>query len=210
MGNLIDLTGKKFEKLTVIKRADDHIQKNGRRRLRWECKCECGNIVIVSGDDIKKGHTKSCGCLLKTHGLTKTRLFSIMNHIKSRCYNKNHHAYNHYGGRGIKVCDEWLNDFKSFYEWSMANGYSDNLSIDRIDVNGNYEPGNCRWTNNKTQQNNTRFNKKLTYQGQTKNISQWAELLNIPYSTLYSRLTSGWEMEKIINTPIDKSKSTKK
>lgn len=121
------------------------------------------------------------------HGKKGTKLYNTWLHMKTRCYNKNYNRYDDYGGRGITICDEWINDFKAFYDWSMSNGYKDNLTIDRIDVNGNYEPDNCRWADRKTQANNRRNNVYLTYNGKTKTISQWSRELNIPENTIRSR-----------------------
>lgn len=120
--------------------------------------------------------------------------------MKKRCYLKSNHNYKHYGARGIIVCREWLNNPQSFYKWSMEHGYQDNLTIDRIDVNGNYEPSNCRWIDQKTQQNNKRNNKSITYNGVTKTMSEWAKYLNLDYTLLKSRLLAGWTFEKAIST----------
>ena len=121
------------------------------------------------------------------HGFGKTRLYHIWKNMKQRCDNTNSHKYYIYGARGITVCDEWKNDFMIFYNWSMNNGYKDNLSIDRIDNEKGYNPENCRWVNNKTQANNRRNNILITYDGVTNNLKQWSEVLNIPYSTLRNR-----------------------
>ena len=156
---LIDLTGRKFGRLLVLKR-ENPINK----RTLWLCKCDCGKEVVVESYNLRKGHTQSCGCLQaeaaskanKTHGLKDARIYRIWNCMKNRCYRKSYHAYKHYGGRGIKVCDEWLNDFQSFHDWAMANGYDDNLSIDRIDNNKGYQPDNCRWVTMAEQNKNKR------------------------------------------------------
>ena len=140
---------------------------------------------------------------LKTHGKSNTRLYRIYKTMKSRCYNKNREEYFRYGGRGITICNEWLNDFMGFYNWSMKNGYTDDLTIDRIDNNKGYSPDNCRWVDRKTQCNNTRRNLKLTYKGITHSISHWSELLNIDQSVLSHRYYAGWNIEKLLTKRTD-------
>ena len=160
MGKFIDLTGQKFGRLTVIERADN--TKQG--QAKWLCQCDCGRKTVVMGKSLRNGNTKSCGCLQKEtigykrtiHGQTNTRFYRIWCGMKSRCYNKKNPHFHLYGGRGIKVCNEWLKDFQTFYDWAIANGYADNLTLDRINVNGNYEPSNCRWITRKEQNNNKR------------------------------------------------------
>ena len=136
-----------------------------------------------------------------THGKTGTRIHNEWRSMKRRCYSKEQKGYKDYGGRGITVCDEWLHDFQAFYDWAMANGYDDNLTLDRIDSNGNYEPSNCRWVSQKVQQNNRRNNHYITYNGKTQTAKQWAEELNINYSTIITRLNRGWSIERTFNTP---------
>lgn len=158
MGCFQDLTGNKYGRLIVIERDG---RKN--KRTTWRCKCECGNEKVIAGADLKSGRVHSCGCLKKelmaakqtTHGMCRTRLHAIWGNMKARCYNDNNKEYHRYGGRGIKVCEEWCNDFIKFNEWAISNGYREGLQIDRIDNDGNYEPSNCRWVTKKENGNNT-------------------------------------------------------
>lgn len=135
----------------------------------------------------------------------RKRLYSIWNGMKIRCYNDKCERYYRYGGRGIKICDKWRNDFQSFYDWSMDHGYSDDLTIDRINNDGNYEPGNCRWATLQEQQHNKSNNIFITYNGKTQDIKQWAEELGIYYQTLYFRIISGWPVEKAFFEPVKES-----
>lgn len=201
-----DLSGQRFGKLTVVERIGT---KWG--SPYWKCKCDCGNYTNVSSTNLKYGGTLSCGCFyterLKTHGLSDTRLYRIYSGMKTRCYNPNTKAYHHYGGRGISICDEWLgeNGFMNFYDWAMENGYSDNLSIDRIDVNGNYEPNNCRWATQETQTRNKRNNLIIEYKGVSKTLVEWSEEIGISYSILNDRITMlGWDTKKAFTTPVKK------
>ena len=134
------------------------------------------------------------------HGMCFTRLYQIWNGMKQRCQNPKTINYKGYGGKGISVCEEWNNSFTAFYEWSMQNGYNDNLTIDRKDNNGNYEPANCRWATNKEQQNNTSYTRLYTYNGETLSIMQWAEKTGIHPNMLYKRLYRGWNIEKALET----------
>lgn len=163
---LIDLTGKRFDHLLVVNRADYNID----GRPVWTCKCDCGNTVDVRGECLRKGNTKSCGCGIARvkHNLSRTRLYSVYDGMKARCYNPEHNRYKDYGARGIKICNEWLGKFGriKFLKWAIENGYKEGLSIDRINVNGDYEPGNCRWTTNSVQMFNRQKRKsKLGHRG---------------------------------------------
>lgn len=134
------------------------------------------------------------------HGGYGTRLYEIWRSLKKRCLNPKTEQYSNYGGRGITVCDEWRDSFQAFYDWAMANGYRDDLTLDRIDGNGNYEPSNCRWATWKEQQNNRRNNHFITYNGETKTLKQWSEQVGIDWDILYSRLKKGWSVEKALTT----------
>lgn len=190
-----DLTGQRFERLTVVKR----LENNRHSRAMWLCKCECGNELSVIGQNLILGRTKSCGCLRKekAHGLVQTRLHRIWTGMKTRCYNPAHEAFDRYGGAGITVCDEWKDSFRVFYDWAMSNGYADGLSIDRIDNSKGYCPENCRWASREEQQNNRRSNHLITYNGKTQTIKQWADELGIKRVTLQARITRyNWDIEK--------------
>ena len=202
---LVDLTNKRFERLTVIKRVNN--SKHG--DARWLCKCDCGNQVIVSSPNLKSNHVKSCGCLAKEiksqihkkHGLTSTKIYIIYHSMLNRCYNKNDKSYFRYGGRGISVCPEWRKDFINFYNWAMQNGYREDLTIERINVNDNYKPDNCRWATITEQANNRRTSKYIEYKGEVHTIAEWAKIYNIPYLMFYRRLKRGWDFDKCIKTP---------
>ena len=213
MGKFIDLTGQKFGKLTVVKRIENYIQPNGSIKTQWLCKCECGNETIVKSDMLKSGNTRSCGCIKNnnikngihsTHKLSHTRIYNLYMGIKARCYNSNEPAYKNYGGRGIKMCKEWFDDFMSFYNWATDSGYKDNLTIDRIDVNGNYEPSNCRWVDMKIQQNNRSNNHRIKYNGETKTLMEWSKDFGVNYKTLHKRVSDGWNIEDALTKPIEK------
>lgn len=138
------------------------------------------------------------------HGFYGTRLYEIWRAMKKRCYLKTHVQYDNYGGRGIVVCDEWKDNSKNFFNWAMENGYRDDLTIDRIDVNSNYEPSNCRWVDWKTQNRNTRKNHFITYNGETHCLTEWGEIVGIDPRTLHERIKRGWSIEQVLTTPLIK------
>lgn len=203
MPKIVDLTGQKFGRLTVISEAGR--AKNGAKK--WRCLCDCGNEHFVITGNLLNNSVRSCGCYRKeyvrnknyVHGKSQTRLHGIWRGIKQRCFNPNENCFDSYGGRGITICKEWKDDFQAFYDWAINNGYADNLSIDRIDVNGNYEPSNCRWADNKTQANNKTSSNLLTMNGETHTVSEWAEITGIDRKTISDRIARfGWSAERAL------------
>lgn len=171
----------------------------------WLCKCDCGNVKIVNTTCLRRGITRSCGCLAKecryVHGKKKTRLYHIWQNMKCRCYNPNNPAYSNYGGRGITICDEWRRNFTAFHDWAMSHGYRDDLSIDRIDNDGSYTPDNCHWATRTEQSQNRRKNHMIEMDGERKILAKWARQYNLNYDTVRSRLKRGWTPEKALKTP---------
>lgn len=209
MPQLRDLIGMRYGRLQVIERAENH-----GKRVMWRCLCECGKEVTTRGENLTTGRTQSCGCYNRersslrhtTHGGTKTRMHREWAKIKQRCSNPNNDRWADYGGRGIEVCPEWRYSFEAFRDWALANGYRDDLTIDRIDVNGNYEPGNCRWITNKEQQHNRRNNHYITYNGETHTITEWARIYGLSENGLVHRISRGWEIERALMTPMQNRK----
>ena len=201
----IDLTGQVYGRLKVI-RIDEVLST---RKTFWICECECGNEKTVRSDSLKEGNVKSCGCLKKeqdkknleanhSHRMSKTRIYQEWQGIKSRCLYVNNGCYERYGGRGIKICEEWTKSFESFRDWSFKNGYSEILTIDRINNDGNYEPNNCRWVDNKTQCNNRRSNVVINYKGKDLTMMQVSEVTGIDYKLLISRYARGDRNERLL------------
>lgn len=210
-----DIIGLKFNRLTVLElhHKVQKFKKNGSRGGYIEyylCKCDCGKETIIEKWHITSGRTKSCGCIQKestsnlfsTHHLSKHQLYNTWCKMKERCYKPICKAYPNYGGRGIKVCDEWKNNFQNFYDWALSNGYKEDLTLDRIDVNGNYEPLNCRWISQKQQCNNKRTNFYITIYNRTQTLKEWCEEKDLNYSAVQARISRGWTIEDAMTIPI--------
>lgn len=203
--NYADLTGKRFGRLTVIERAENY---KG-CQTQWRCKCDCGNEAVVRGAYLNSGVTKSCGCYkaeaVKTaslkHGKVKTRLWRIWVNMRGRCQQKSSSQYKYYGERGIKVCDEW-SEFVPFMEWALGNGYKENLTIDRIDTNGNYCPENCRWVTSAEQNRNKSSNHFITIDGETKILADWARTSGLDARLIGRRLKDGWDAKTAVFKPV--------
>lgn len=209
MSKRIDIVGKKYFRLFVVENAG--VDKHNKTLFR--CLCDCGKYVIIKGSSLTTGNTKSCGCLAiesisninKTHGQSKIKIYKVWLSMNKRCRDFNDISYKNYGGRGIIVCDEWKNSFEAFRDWALNNGYKDKLTIERIDVNGNYCPENCKWATRKEQAKNTRRTHYITYQDKTMNMKDWANYLKIDYHTLANRiLTYKWSIEKSFTTSVRK------
>lgn len=206
---LLDLRGEVYGHLTVVSRSDDHIFPSGQRARMWRCKCDCGNMIIVDGRNLRSGHTQSCGCIRSERKIKhgdclsgkQPRMYRIWAGMRARCNSPNSVHYKEYGARGISVCEEWR-DYSKFKEWAIKNGYEDSLTLDRIDVNGDYSPENCRWASWRTQQNNSRRNVVIEHGGQRHTLSEWAEIYGIPYKTFWYRIRSGWSFDKASSTPL--------
>ena len=208
----IDLTSKKFNMLTVIKMTRMKKNSQGRNIRYWLCRCDCGSYKEVDGFSLTRGHVKSCGCSRKKYGVSvkNMKLYRVYQDMKRRCINKNDINYHNYGGRGITVCDEWLGErgFENFYEWAIKSGWDENKSrieqsIDRIDVNGNYNPDNCKLSTMEEQSYNKRDTIKLEYNGKTYNLKELSDFCKIKPNILYQRIIRyNWSVERAINTPV--------
>ena len=204
MGAPLQLAGKTFSRLTVIEPTKE---RDSQGLIVWLCKCSCGNTVKISGRSIARGKTKSCGCLqieaIKetsklsiTHGRSKDGVYWVWRGMIKRCHSKTNKGYKKYGGRGISVCERW-HKFENFL--SDMGDPAGNLSIDRIDVNGDYEPNNCRWATSEVQGNNRRTNIVITHNGESLTIAQWSRKTGINRQTLYWRAKQNWHPEKMLN-----------
>jgi len=212
MRKVIDITGQKFGRLTAIERTGS----NKSNHAVWLFECECGNFKNIVGKSVTKGKTQSCGCYniekikqrTTTHGMTKNHpLYGVWRSMIDRCYLEKATGFENWGGRGITVCEEWRNDFRVFYDWAMANGWQKDLSIDRIDNNGNYTPENCRFATRKTQNNNQRQRIDviaIEYNGHKRTLKDWCRIFELKYTTIRQRLNLGWSVEKALETPVIK------
>lgn len=206
MGTKLNIaTGMKFNRLTIV----SEISKIKERRA-FECVCDCGKTVHIILKELTNGHTKSCGCYkidnhtlrFTKHGGRGTKLYNVWKGMRMRCNNSNTEHFMAYGGRGITICKDW-DEFLTFKTWSIKNGYAEGLSIDRINVNGNYEPDNCRWSTQLIQVRNARSNNKITFNNKTQCLSEWAEELGIKRSTLSSRInTMGWSIDRALTAAV--------
>lgn len=187
--------GKKYGKITII--AFDCKVGNSKKYFG---KCECGNIKSYYTSNFVTGQAKSCGCLQReiniarstTHGKSSSRIYGIYRNMKTRCLNKNSPRYKDYGGRGITICDEWMDDFMSFYNWSVDSGYKEDLTIDRINNNGNYSPSNCRWATDTEQIRNRSNTWLIEINGETKTAQEWCLQNGVSYKLAHNRKTKGW------------------
>lgn len=199
--------GDRFGRWVVISADPDN-------KRKYICKCDCGTIKSVWDSNLKCGKSLSCGCLASEttttrnfrHGKAGTRLYRVWSNMKRRCYDPKNNRYKHYGGKGVKVCDEWQ-DFLSFEKWAISAGYKQDAeygecTIDRIDVDGNYEPNNCRWTDIKTQCYNRTSNKLLTYKGKTQTLTEWEKEIGCGKYIIGNRLLKGWSVEDALEIPI--------
>lgn len=199
MPKIKDLTGQRFGRLTV----KGFSQKDRHNKGHWVCQCDCGNVVDVETHQLKSGKTKSCGCLksektrerVKTHGDTGSRLYWVWAAIIQRCTNPANAAYNNYGGRGIKVCEEWQNSFETFRDWALANGYRQGQTIDRQNNNGDYCPDNCRLADRKTQNNNKRNTKQIEFMGERHSVTEWARIIGVDRATIRKRHAAGLPLD---------------
>ena len=213
MSKATDLIGQKFGRLAAVSPTS---KRTSGKNIVWECKCDCGNITYVSSSSLKNGSIQSCGCwkkermatLNKTHGGKNERLYGVWIDMRRRCNDSSMTSYQDYGGRGITVCSDWNSDYAIFREWALSNGYDPQApfgvcTIERINVNGNYEPSNCKWITIGEQALNRRNSLLLTYKGKTQNASQWDRELGFPRGTVVKRYRRNWNYERIFTQPVN-------
>lgn len=203
----LNLTGQRFGRLVALKEAGHN--KGG--RTMWQCKCDCGGEKAATTHDLRCGNTRSCGCIQRElsswkFGIPHKKLTGVYNGMKRRCYRKAEKNYEDYGGRGIKICDEWLgkNGRERFVLWALNNGYCDGLTIERIDVNGNYSPSNCCWIKPELQAKNKRNTIRVEYNGKTMCLEDAVRASGMKWGTLYGRVKKGWPMEHLFDAPYRK------
>lgn len=212
MPKFIDITGQKFGRLTAIKYVGDR---------KWLFKCDCGKEKVIRTADVKSGRTQSCGCYMieriiethTTHNMTNTRLYKIYASMKQRCFDKNSEEYHRYGGRGITICQEWLDNFTNFYNWAMENGYDKEAdrgqcTIERINNDGNYEPSNCRWATQEEQAKNKNI-PEVEICGEKHTLKEWSDITGLTVATIRQRIKYGWKDEEIISIPKEDERENK-
>lgn len=205
---LMDLSTMRFGRLQPL--ALEHIRTtpSGSRKRFWRCRCDCGTDVVVWAGNLRTGKANSCGCLRRelvaaknrSHGMSQTPEYKTWGGIKKRCFNSSYKSYADYGGRGITMCDRWLNSFENFLE-DMGTKPSPDHSIERIDNDGHYEPSNCRWATRRDQAHNNRRNVHLTVDGITKPLSEWCREYAISHSSVLERLAKGWDTKRAVTHP---------
>lgn len=193
-----EFIGRRFGKLEVIK----YLHTNAKGKTIYLCKCDCGNFKEVKRNSLVVGHTKSCGCLPKKgnlkHGQRRTKLYGLWLNIKDRCNNKNNSHFKYYGEKGIKMCEQWANDYSAFMKWALENGYVEGLSIERIDNNKGYEPSNCKWITKEEQARNRSYTKFQIINNKEMSLIEIAREFNIIPSTVYSRYRRGKRNEELL------------
>lgn len=207
MPKVIDLTGQKFGMLTVVEFI-------GRKNFHswFRCECKCGGQTVTTSNNLRRFHTTSCGCYNEKmfrestmkHGLSKHKLFRTWTDMKNRCYFNKHNRYEYYGGKGIEVCELWLDSFLEFYWWGIREGWKKGLSLDRKDNSKNYCPDNCKWSTVAQQNRNRTSNVRITIDGVTKILIEWSEITGIKPMTIKGRLKRGWSPKEAVYTPIFK------
>ena len=211
----VEMIGRRFGKLTVLALSEE---RGGRGQLKFLCLCDCGRTKVVFGESLRRFKTTSCGCeqrkiaskVNRTHGGSKERLYRVWQGMKERCENENNLEYKNYGGRGIKICEEW-HDYAKFKEFMLSKGYDPTApygqcTIERINVNGNYEPSNCTVISAAMQAFNRTDNRKLTFQGKTQTVVEWSEEIGIPACTIYNRIHRGATDEEALSIPLRRTR----
>lgn len=214
-----DIRGQIFGRLEAVRFS----HKNKKDMTFWLFRCRCGEFKVISKAEVKRGKTRSCGCLCRdrtramlrarntTHGMSGTRIFHVYHGMINRCYNVRNKSFVRYGGRGIAVCDEWRNSPHSFFTWANANGYRRGLELDRRENDGNYEPSNCRWVTDGINQNNRSNTVLISANGERLGLGEWSKRTGISPRTLYARLKQyGWDEDAVINTPFGKKVRARK